>query len=181
MRWPQRRHRSRCARLGGGSPPTKKPQSCSKWRSAARMARSARCCGAKVFSSQLTMWHKQYQAGERRALSQRRGPTAARTGDMVTVARLARENTQIRDKLARAELVIALQKSRQRCWITRCATRAPRPRDRAVPNAWRWWDSHGWARRSASCARRPCGGVGRRSTACGNGGPARRAPCRRRW
>ena len=33
-----------------------------------------------LFSSQLTMWRKQYQAGVRRALSQRRGPIAARTG-----------------------------------------------------------------------------------------------------
>ena len=63
-----------------------------------------------LFSSQLTMWRKQYQAGVRRALSQRRGPTAARTGETATVARLERENAQLRDELARAELVIALQK-----------------------------------------------------------------------
>lgn len=63
-----------------------------------------------LFSSQLTMWRKQYQAGVRRALSQRRGPTATRTGDTATVARLERENAELRDELARAELVIALQK-----------------------------------------------------------------------
>ena len=60
-----------------------------------------------LFSSPLTLWRKQYQAGVRRALSQRRGPTAART---VTIAKLERENTQLRDELARAELVIACPK-----------------------------------------------------------------------
>ena len=63
-----------------------------------------------LFSSQLAMWRKQYQAGVRRALSQRRGPTAARTGETAAVARLERENAQSRDELARAELVITLQK-----------------------------------------------------------------------
>ena len=63
-----------------------------------------------LFSSQLTVWRKQYQAGVRRALSQRRGPTMTRTGDTASVARLERENAQVRDELARAELVIACQK-----------------------------------------------------------------------
>jgi transposase len=63
-----------------------------------------------LFSSQLTLWRKQYQAGVRRALSQRRGPTAARTAETVTIAKLERENTQLRDELARAELVIACRK-----------------------------------------------------------------------
>ena len=43
-------------------------------------------------------------------MSQRRGPTAARTAETVTIAKLERENTQLRDELARAELVIACQK-----------------------------------------------------------------------
>ena len=64
----------------------------------------------ELFSSQLTMWRTQYQAGVRRALSQRRGPIAARTGQTAAVARLERENAQLRDELARAELVITLQK-----------------------------------------------------------------------
>lgn len=63
-----------------------------------------------LFSSQLTVWRKQYQAGVRRALSQRRGPPATHTGDTVTIARLERELAQLRDELARAELVIACQK-----------------------------------------------------------------------
>ena len=63
-----------------------------------------------LFSSQLTLWRKQYQAGVRRALSQRRGPTAARTAETVIIAKLERENAQLRDELARAELVIACQK-----------------------------------------------------------------------
>ena len=45
-------------------------------------------------SLQLTMWRRQHQAGVRRALSQRRGPTAARTGETAAVARLERENAQ---------------------------------------------------------------------------------------
>jgi transposase-like protein len=63
-----------------------------------------------LYSSHLTMWRKQYQAGVRRALSQRRGPTATRTAETATVARLARENAALRDALSRAELVITLQK-----------------------------------------------------------------------
>ena len=70
-----------------------------------------------LFSSLLTMWRKQYQTGAHRALSQRRGPTATRTGATATVSRLERENAQLRDELAPAELVIALQKNSQRCWI----------------------------------------------------------------
>jgi transposase-like protein len=52
------------------------------------------------FSSQLTLWRKQYQAGARRALSQRRGPTTAQTGEMATVARLERENARLGAALA---------------------------------------------------------------------------------
>jgi transposase len=63
-----------------------------------------------LFSSQLTMWRKQYQAGVRRALSQRRGPMATQTAETATVARLEREIAQLRADLARAELVITLQK-----------------------------------------------------------------------
>lgn len=63
-----------------------------------------------LFSSQLTVWRKQYQAGVRRALSPRRGPTATRTAATVTIAALERELAQLRDDLARAELVIACQK-----------------------------------------------------------------------
>ena len=44
-----------------------------------------------LFSSQLTMWRKLYQRGARRALSQPRGPTARRTAESETVARLERE------------------------------------------------------------------------------------------
>ena len=63
-----------------------------------------------LFSSQLTMWRKLYQRGARRALSQPRGPTARRTAETETVARLERELAQVRDELARAELVIDIQK-----------------------------------------------------------------------
>lgn len=61
-----------------------------------------------LFSSQLTMWRKQYAAGARQALAQRRGPKPrAETGEL---ARVQRENAQLRDQLARAELLISIQK-----------------------------------------------------------------------
>ena len=63
-----------------------------------------------LFSSQLTMWRKLYQRGATHALSQARGPTARRTAATATVARLERENGQLRDELARAELVIEILK-----------------------------------------------------------------------
>ena len=63
-----------------------------------------------LFSSQLTMWRKLYQRGARHALSQRRGPTTRRTAESRTVARLEREMAQVCDELARAELVIDIQK-----------------------------------------------------------------------
>jgi transposase-like protein len=63
-----------------------------------------------LYSSHLTMWRQQAAVGARRALAQRRGPTAKQTPEASAVARLERENAQLRDELARAELVIALQK-----------------------------------------------------------------------
>lgn len=63
-----------------------------------------------LFSSQLTMWRQQYQAGGRHALSQKRGPQAKRDGASAEVARLARENAKLREQLTRAELVIDIQK-----------------------------------------------------------------------
>jgi transposase len=63
-----------------------------------------------LFSSHLTMWRQQYDTGARRALAQRRGPVPARTAESAAVTRLERELVQVRDDLARAELVIELQK-----------------------------------------------------------------------
>ena len=63
-----------------------------------------------LFSSQLTMWRKQYQAGVRHALSQKRGPKARADGASPEVVRLERENAKLREQLARAELVIDIQK-----------------------------------------------------------------------
>ncbi len=62
-----------------------------------------------LFSSQLTTWRKQYHAGARQALSQRRGPKPR--ADTETMERLQRENDRLRDQLARAELVISIQKT----------------------------------------------------------------------
>ena len=43
-------------------------------------------------------------------MSQRRGPTAARTAETVTIAKLERENAQLRDEFARVELVITCRR-----------------------------------------------------------------------
>ena len=63
-----------------------------------------------LFSSQLTMWRTLYHTGARRALSQPRGPTSTRTAESATIARLERELERVRDELARAELIIDIQK-----------------------------------------------------------------------
>ena len=67
-----------------------------------------------LFSSQLTTWRKQYHAGARQALSQRRGPKPR--ADTETMERLQRENDRLRDQLARAELVISIRKNYRSCW-----------------------------------------------------------------
>ncbi len=61
-----------------------------------------------LFSSQLTMWRQQYHAGAREALAQRRGPKLK--ADTSELERVQRENAQLRDQLARAELLISIQK-----------------------------------------------------------------------
>lgn len=63
-----------------------------------------------LFSSQLTMWRQQYRAGVRQALSQPRGPKAKPANASSDVARLQRELAQVREQLARAELVLEIQK-----------------------------------------------------------------------
>ena len=63
-----------------------------------------------LFSSQLTMWRTLYQRGAQRALAQPRGPTPTRTSETATIARLERELSRVRDELARAELIIDIQK-----------------------------------------------------------------------
>jgi transposase len=82
-----------------------------------------------LFSSQLTMWRKLYQRGATHALSQVRGPTTRRTAETATVARLERENAQLRDELAGAELVIEMQRNSRRCWGCPQTRRAPSARD----------------------------------------------------
>lgn len=61
-----------------------------------------------LFSSQLTLWRKQYQAGGRHALAQRRGPKPG--ADTTALRGVQRENAQLREQLARAELLISIQK-----------------------------------------------------------------------
>lgn len=61
-----------------------------------------------LFSSQLTMWRKQYHAGARQALAQRRGPKPK--AETSQLERVQRENAQLRDQLERAERLIGIQK-----------------------------------------------------------------------
>ncbi len=67
-----------------------------------------------VYSSQLATWRKQYAAGVRQALSQKRGPEATTTAATAEVQRLQRENDKLRAQLARAELLIDIQKKSRR-------------------------------------------------------------------
>lgn len=62
-----------------------------------------------LYSSQLTDWRKQYQAGARKALSQKRGPKK-RTVEKREIQRLQEENEKLRRKLDHAEKLIGLQK-----------------------------------------------------------------------
>ncbi|MEO7363059.1 MAG: transposase [Gemmatimonadaceae bacterium] len=72
-----------------------------------------------LFSSQLTTWRQQYQAGGRHARSQKRGPKAKPDETARDVTRLESENAKLREQLARAELVIDIQKKFRRCWAYR--------------------------------------------------------------
>ena len=63
-----------------------------------------------LFSSQLTMWRQQYAAGVRQALSQKRGPKSASSAPIAELHRLQRDNATLREQLARAELLIDIQK-----------------------------------------------------------------------
>lgn len=63
-----------------------------------------------VYSSQLATWRQQYAAGGRHALSPKRGPKATKTAATSELQRLQRENDKLRTQLARAELLIDIQK-----------------------------------------------------------------------
>ena len=67
-----------------------------------------------VYSSQLATWRKQYAAGVRQALSQKRGPKVTKTAATAEVQRLQREHDKLRAQLARAELLIDIQKKSRR-------------------------------------------------------------------
>ena len=63
-----------------------------------------------LYSSHLTMWRQLAHAGARQALAQPRGPKPHAPAERGELARLQRDNAQLRDQLARAELVINIQK-----------------------------------------------------------------------
>jgi transposase-like protein len=62
-----------------------------------------------LYSSQITKWRRQREAGELAGLEpQKRGPKVDETARRL--AELERENEQLRSKLAQAEVIIAVQK-----------------------------------------------------------------------
>jgi len=61
-----------------------------------------------LFSSQLSQWRKQVEAGELTGRNRVRGPKANREGS--EVKRLRQENTRLRNQLEQAELIIGAQK-----------------------------------------------------------------------
>ena len=63
-----------------------------------------------LYSSHLTNWRAQAQAGTLEALGRKRGPQKKRTPEAERLARLERENERLRRKLDHAEKVIDVQK-----------------------------------------------------------------------
>ncbi len=63
-----------------------------------------------LYSSHLTMWRQLAHAGARQALAQLRGPKPHAPAERGELARLQRDNALLREQLARAELVIGIQK-----------------------------------------------------------------------
>jgi transposase-like protein len=62
-----------------------------------------------LYSSQITQWRRQREAGELAGLEpEKRGPKVDETARRL--AELERENEQLRSKLAQAEVIIAVQK-----------------------------------------------------------------------
>jgi len=61
-----------------------------------------------LFSSQLSQWRKQAEAGELKGTSRSRGPKASR--ESAEVKRLRQENARLRSQLEQAKLIIGAQK-----------------------------------------------------------------------
>lgn len=61
-----------------------------------------------LFSSQLSQWRKQAEAGELKGNPQRRGRKASRESN--ELAQLRQENSRLRSQLEQAELIIGAQK-----------------------------------------------------------------------
>jgi len=73
--------------------------------------RSGLCCDAKAYSSALTQWRRQYQAGALQALKDdKRGRRRTRDARDQELERLHRENERLNKKLRQAELIIEIQK-----------------------------------------------------------------------
>ena len=70
-----------------------------------------------IYSSYLSRWRRARDRGELQALSpKRRGPkSAADSGSTKELAKLQRENEQLRGRLAQAEAIMEAQKNSQNC------------------------------------------------------------------
>ena len=96
-----------------------------------------------VYSSSLSTWRRQREAGDLAALApQKRGPKAdPRRADALQIAQLTRENDKLKVQLDNANLVIDVQKKLVRCWPCSNKTTSPGAPDggrtRACPGAWR--------------------------------------------
>src|SRR6266545_8198939 len=67
-----------------------------------------------IYSSYLTTWRKQREAGELDGLAPRkRGPKP--DPQAIELAKLRRENARLQERLRRAELIISVQKKSRRC------------------------------------------------------------------
>ena len=108
---PFRRQRYYRARVGAASPVEYKTwvvQEAARLRGSGDVGALLRREG--LFSSQLTMWRKQYQTGVRQALSQKRGPKPTRDSAHAELTRVQRANAHLRAELVRAQLVIDIPK-----------------------------------------------------------------------
>ena len=71
-----------------------------------------------LYSSHLTTWRRQREAGALAALApHKRGPKAKPEGiALARLRELERENAQLRERLAQAETIIDVQKKSPACW-----------------------------------------------------------------
>lgn len=89
-----------------------------------------------LYSSALSDWRRQRDAGALEGLTPRkRGPTPAPENPMAAeLARVNRENAQLRRRLEQAEAIITVQKKWRPCWGRRWPATTTRRRDGGHPD-----------------------------------------------